>query len=202
MILSTVDRLGVVSVKQLHEILRLGSYRNTCRIINQLEEYLHVERGRQKIVYLNKEGRNLIGSNREVKKSALFDHILLTNKVYIHYDCPVTWKREHIISIRQEPVHAFQIQVKGLSIKNEVKLIADAMFERNGYTHLIEVDNTLPMVENKKKIKRYLELWPEIRKRYSNPKLCIFTKSEKRKRTFQEGLRNVPNEIFTFEEIK
>lgn len=201
MILSTIDRLGIVSVRQLHEILKLGSYRNTCRVVNQLEEYLHVERGRQKIVYLNKEGRNLIGSSREVKKSALFDHMLLANEVFIHYGCPVTWKREHVITVRQKPVHTFQIQVQGLTIKNEVKLIVDAIFERNGYSYLIEIDNTLPMTENRKKIKKYLDLWPEIRKQFQNPRLCIFTKSEKRKKTFQEWIRNVPNEVYCFSEI-
>ena len=30
MILTLIDRLGVVSVRQLHEILKLGTYRNTC----------------------------------------------------------------------------------------------------------------------------------------------------------------------------
>lgn len=201
MVLSTIDRLGAVSVKQLHEILRLGSYRTTCRVVNQLEEFLHVDRTKQKVVYLNKEGRRFIGSNKEVKKSPIFEHMLLLNEVYIHYDCPATWKREHVISIHQEPAYAFQIQVKGLSIKSEIKLIVDAIFERNGYTYLIEVDNKSPMTENRKKIKKYIENWSTIRKQYQNPRLCIFTKSQKRKRIFLELTKNITREIYTFDEL-
>lgn len=44
-ILREIDRLGAVSVKQLHEILHLGSYRNTCRVVNQLGDYLHQAKG-------------------------------------------------------------------------------------------------------------------------------------------------------------
>lgn len=200
MILSTIDRLGIVSVRQLHEILKIGSYRNMCRIVGQLEEYLHVDRSREKIVYLNKDGRNLIGSDREVKKSALFEHMLLVNDIFIHYGCPKTWQREHSIILQNSPVYEFQIQVKGISPKSE-KIVSDAKFERNGYTYLIEVDNTRSMTDNKKKIKKYVENWKEIRKQYQNPKLCIFTKSKNRKRTFQDLTRNIPAEIYIFDEI-
>jgi hypothetical protein len=200
-VLSTIDRMGIATIKQLHEVLKMGSYRNTCKIVNQLEKYLHVDRSKHKIVYLNKEGREFIGSDREVKKSQLFEHMLLANEVFIHYGCPVTWKREHVISVRQEPAYTFQIQVKGVSIKSDVKIIVDAFFERNGYTYLIEIDNTRKMVDNKKKIQKYLELWPMIREKYQNPRLCIFTKSEKRKKTFLEWTRNITKEIKTFDEI-
>lgn len=196
-VLSTIDRLGVVTVKQLHYILKYDNYRKTCRVVQKLEPYLNVERSRQKIVYLNKEGRQMIGSNREVKKSALFEHMLLANEVFIHYNCPLTWKREYVI----ETSDLNFIKVKGLNLQPKNKIVCDAFFERNGYCHFIEIDNTRKMVDNKKKIEKYLEMWPEIRKRYSNPKLCIFTKSAQRKKTFRELLRNVPNEVYCFSEI-
>lgn len=200
-ILSVIDQLGAVSVKQLHEILKIGTYRHTCRIVKQLEPYLHVSRSREKIVYLNKDGRDLIGTTKEVKKSILFDHILLTNKAFIHYNCPLDWKREYPIEIAQEPEFGFAIQVKGLTVTTKKKIVPDAVFTRDGYVHLVEIDNTRSMVDNRKKIIRYKEMWGDIRKQFgSQPKLCIFTKSEKRKREFIQMLKNIPHEVLLFDE--
>lgn len=201
LVLETIDKLGIVSVRQLHQVLKLGSYRYTCKVIQELENYLHVDRYKQKIVYLNKEGRDFIGSSREVRKSALLEHSLLANDVFIHYDCPVTWKREYAIEIEQKQPNLSFIKVQGLSVVNKIKIVCDAYFERDGYTYLIEIDNTRKMVDNKKKISRYIETWKEIRMQYQNPKLCIFTKSEKRKREFSCMLKNIPHEIMNFDEL-
>lgn len=201
LVLSTIDQLGVVSVKQLHEILKFSSYRKTCRIVQNLEPYLHVERSRQKIVYLNKEGRQFVGSDREVKKSPLFEHRLLINEVFIHYNCPVTWRTEHTIEIEEKGENMGFIKVEGLKPVTKKKIVCDAYFERNGYTYLIEVDNTRKMVDNRKKIQKYLYMWLEIRKQYQNPKLCIFTKSQIRKKEFSKLLKNIPNEIYCFDEL-
>ncbi|GIN60552.1 hypothetical protein J27TS8_05450 [Robertmurraya siralis] len=201
-ILSTIDRLGVVSVKQLHEILRLGSYRHTCRVVSQLEEYLNVVRSQQKIVYLNKEGRQLIGSEREIKKSVLFDHMLLNNEAYIYYGCPSDWKREYTIEITQEPEFSFGIQIKGMSITKKKTIISDAVFSRDGYIHLVEIDNTRSMQDNRKKIQKYKEMWTEIKSQFGQqPKLCIFTMSEKRKREFLSLCEKLPCDIKSFYEL-
>jgi hypothetical protein len=184
-ILQTIDRLGAVSVKQLHQILKLGTYRHTCRVISHLDTYLHVSRTQQKIVYLNKAGRELIGSNREIKKSMLFDHMLLCNEAYIYYNCPLDWKREYMIETAQKPEYGFSIQLKGISVAKK-KIIPDAIFIRDGYVHLVEIDNTRAMIDNRKKIERYKEMWDDIRQHFNaQPKLCVFTKSEKRKRDFR-----------------
>lgn len=195
-ILLIIDRLGAVSVKQLHEILRIGSYRHTCRVISQLEPYLHIDRGRQKIVYLNKDGRALIGSIKEVKKSVLFDHMLLCNDAFIHYGCPLDWKREYVIETLQEADYGFAIQVKGLSVATKQKIVSDAVFTSDGYINLVEIDNTRSMVENRKKIEKYKQMWQEIRKQFgAQPKLCIFTRSEKRKKEFMQMCDKLLSEI-------
>ena len=202
LVLSTIDKLGVVSVKQLHEILKLGSYRYTCQVVSKLEkDYLNTYRSKQKIVYLNGEGRQLIGSNRVVNKSTLFEHRLLTNQVFIHYNCPVSWRTEYPIEIEEKNDNTGFIKVVGLKPVIKKKIIPDAFFQRNGYTYLIEVDNTRKMIDNRKKIQKYLDVWPMIRKQYQNPKLCIFTKSEIRKKTFKEMLKYIPHEAYTFKEI-
>jgi hypothetical protein len=201
-ILQIIDQLGAVSVKQLHEILRFGTYRHTCRVISQLDTYLHVFRSHQKIVYLNKEGRQLIGSEKEVKKTILFDHMLLSNQAYIYYDCPADWKREYTIEVEQEPEFSFAIQVKGLSVATKKKIIPDAIFTRDGYVHLIEIDNTRTMQDNRKKIEKYKEMWPDIKNQFgAQPKLCIFTLSEKRKKEFVQLCGKLQCDIKLFNEI-
>jgi hypothetical protein len=195
-ILTIIDQLGIASVKQLHEILRIGTYRHTCRVINELEPYLQVSRTTQKIVYLNKEGRSLIGSDKEIKKSILFDHMLLANDAYIYYDCPTDWKREYVIETAQKDDYGFAIQVQGLTVTTKKKIIPDAVFSANGYIHLVEIDNTRSMQDNRKKIERYKEMWAEIKKQFgSQPKLCIFTLSAKRQKEFKELCGKLPNEV-------
>jgi hypothetical protein len=191
-----IDQLGAVSVKQLHEILKIGTYRHTCRVISKIEPYLHVSRSQQKIVYLNKEGRQFIGSEKEVKKSVLFDHMLLANDAFIYYNCPVDWKREYVIETAQEPDFSFAIQVKGLTVATKKKIIPDAVFTGNGYVNLIEIDNTRAMQDNRKKIEKYKEMWSEIRKQFNlQPKLCIFTRSEKRKKEFSQLCEKLQYEV-------
>ena len=200
-VLSTIDQLGAVSVKQLHQILKLGTYRHTCRVISKLEQYLHVVRSNQKIVYLNKDGRQLIGSEKEIKKTIMFDHMLLANDAYIYYGCPQDWKREYSIEITQEPKFGAGIKIEGLTLTNKKTIIPDAVFKQEWYYCFVEIDNTRTMIDNRKKIKRYQEMWTELKKRFSNPKLCIFTTSEKRKREFVQLCGNLPHEVFTFKEI-
>jgi hypothetical protein len=195
-ILSVIDQLGAVSVKQLHEILKIGTYRHTCRIISKLETYLHVSRSNQKIVYLNKDGRQLIGSEKEVKKSILFDHMILANNAFIHYDCPGDWKREYAIEIEQEQEYSFAIQVTGLTVATKKKIVPDALFKRDGYLYLIEIDNTRTMQDNRKKIEKYREMWPKIKEHFGlQPKLSIFTLSEKRKKEFMQLCEKLHYEI-------
>jgi hypothetical protein len=57
------------------------------------------------------------------------------------------------------------------------------------------------MVDNRKKIQKYLEMWSGIREQYQNPKLCIFTRSEKRKREFSNLLKNILSEVYCFDEL-
>lgn len=201
-ILTTIDQLGVTSIKQLHKIINRGSYRYTCKLIQQLDTYLHVYRSKQKLVYLNKEGRQLIGSEKEVKKSVLFDHMLLSNEAYIHFNCPVDWRREYPIETLQEPRRMLDIKIMGLNVVNKKKVIPDAVFSRNGYVYLIEIDNTRSMQDNRKKVDKYREMWQDIKKHFNaQPKLCIFTVSEKRKKDFIKLCEKLPSEVFCFNEL-
>lgn len=185
-------------------MLSLGKYRNACRVITNLSPYLNEVRSREKIVYLNKEGREFIASDNEIKKSMLFDHMLLANDAFIYFECPRDWRREHVFETSTAAKYSFAIQVNGLSTATQTKkIVADATFSRNGYLHLIEIDNTRMMSDNIKKIKRYAEMWNDIKnKNKLQPVLYFFTVSENRKRKLTAATKNLNARVLTFDEIR
>lgn len=180
----TIDTLGVVKIKHLQKIHDLKSYRNACRVVQQLRPYIHEAfHNREKIIYLNKAGRELIGATKEVKKTSGIDHDLLRNEVYLYFGCPMDWENEFITEIEIEVVPTLEMKINGIKPATKRRIVSDAAFIRNGYIHLIEVDNTRDMADNKKKINRYEELMPMIKDVV--PVLLFFTTTEDRKRKLE-----------------
>jgi hypothetical protein len=155
---------------------------------------------KEKVIYLNKAGKEFIASTSEESKRGLMLHTLMRNEVYIHFKCPYDWKNEYTLEVDSKPQNSFQIQFKGLSLSNKKKVVADAVFKRNGYLHLIEVDNERKMIDNKKKIENYREVLPAYKN--DSPILYIFTKTENRKQKFEEWLKGINHKVITFEEIR
>ena len=155
---------------------------------------------REKVYYLSKEGRELIGSKKEMKRTAAMEHILLCNEAYMFFNCPIDWKTESVFEIADKQQSKLDIQIKGLTLINKKKVVADAVFTRNGYTNIIEIDNKRSMSDNMKKIIAYVELFPML----SLPKLNIFTTTIDRKRKFEKWLQEykLRGEVWTYEEIR
>lgn len=193
-LLKTIDKLGVTTIRQLQRIHDLGSYRNACRIITQLEPFLNVVRGREKVFYLNKEGRELIGSEKEIKNSTQLEHRLLTNEAYIYFGCPADWKTEYRIEHKEEIKDIIVRIGSGKSVMKKI-VIADAYFGGN----IIEIDNTRHMKDNLKKIANYKEIF-KLKK--INPRLYFFTTTNSRKEKLKKGLAGMNHQVLTFDEIK
>jgi hypothetical protein len=198
-LLGTIDHLGAVKIKHLLRIHNdLRSYRNACRVVRELEPYTHqIFYDREKVIYLNKEGRQLIGSSKEVKKSPLLEHTLLRNDAYLYFKCPPDWKTEYTLESQNEQLSSLQIRVEGLSIKGQKRVVADAVFTQDWYLNIIEIDNTRNMSDNKKKIDLYREIFPS----YKVPKLWFFTTSEDRKKKLLKWMEGMRGEVRTFGEI-
>jgi len=194
--------LGVVKIKHLQKIHELKSYRNACYAVKSLKPYIHETFiGKEKVIYLNKVGRDLIGSSKEIKKTPLLEHSLLRNEVYLYFNCPVDWKPEYPTEIEIKVPSTIEMKIKGIKPINKKKVVSDATFIRNGYLHLIEIDNTRNMSDNKKKIDLYADIIPSIKENV--PVLLFFTISEVRKRKLEawckgKGFRY---QIKTFSEI-
>lgn len=154
-LLTTIDHLGIVKIKHLQVIHDLKSYRNACRVVKQLSPYINESfHNKEKIIHLNKAGRELIGSINEENKRSLLDHTFLRNEVYIYFKCPHDWKNEYSIEFEEKTINSFGISFGNMPVVSKRKIIADAVFNRNGYMHLIEVDNQRKMIDNKKKIQQ------------------------------------------------
>lgn len=196
--------MRVTTVSQLSRIHDLGTYRNACRVINQLTSYTHQQRQQEKIIYLNKVGRDLIGSTHEVKFSPFVQHTLLTNEAYIFLKTPIDWQTECLLEFAEEKAKGLTFTLGSLALKAKKKqLISDAVFTRNGYVHLIEIDNTRHMVDNLKKIRAYSEMWPDIKNKYQmQPVLYFFTTTESRKKKLAAACKGMRAEVFTFNEVK
>lgn len=191
-LLMTIDTLGMCKIKHLQQIHDLKSYRNACRVIKQLDPYVHETFfEKEKVIYLNKAGRELIGSQKEMKVNSHMEHTLLANEVYLYFGCPLDWKREYVM---EEKPKLNGIQFGGLKLVNK-QVVSDAVFSRNGYLHLIEIDNISKMTDNKKKIETYLSMLRPSHKLY------IFTKTKERKKKFGEWLKG-RGEVKLYDEIK
>lgn len=124
----------------------------------------------------------------------------MRNEVYIYFKCPHDWKNEHLLEKNEKALNSFGISFQGLSLSNKKKVICDAIFKRNGYLYLIEVDNERKMIDNKKKIESYREVLPAFKDQ--TPILYFFTKTESRKKKLTEWLKGIRHEVLTFEEIR
>ena len=194
----------MVKIKHLQQIHDLKSYRNACRVVKQLEPFIHETfHNKSKIIYLNKQGRELIGSANEVKKTPLIDHVLLTNEVYTSLDCPYDWKKEVHFELEEKKQTDIEIKVLGaIKMSNKKKVIADATFTRNGYLNIVEIDNTRKMLDNKKKIEMYAELFRL--KKDCVMKLLFFTTTNDRKRKFEGWLQDykIRGEVVVFDDLE
>jgi hypothetical protein len=201
----TIDRLGIVKIKHLQKIHDLGSYRNACKIINGLSNYTNqTYHEKEKVIYLNKKGRDLIGSESEVNGIAMAKHYLLRNEVYIHFNQPHDWINEYILETSIEAPRTVEIIVQGVKPSTKRKVVTDAYFTRNGYTHLIEIDNTRNMIDNRKKVQNYAEILPLVRKDFQSvPVLYFFTTTETRRKKLSAWMRerSIRHEVKLFSEL-
>ena len=83
-ILHSLDRFGFLSRSHLQKLHRLGGDRNAQKVLKRMEEYLYSfrEDGYGAVYYLNKVGRQMIGSNKVVKRTLQVRHALMRNDFF------------------------------------------------------------------------------------------------------------------------
>jgi len=143
---------------------------------------MHIKRVSENIYYLNQQGREVIGSDKEIKWNNQIDHHLLRNDMYIYFECPKDWENELPIIFKYQ---------SGLSYK-EATIVPDATFSLNDVFHFLEVDRTQSMTENKKKISQYQLLSPAIEQQFkTKPVLVFYTTTDHRKKILEASCEKV-----------
>ncbi len=154
-----------------------------------MEEYLcsFREEGYGAVYYLSKVGRQMIGSQRVVKRTLQVRHALMRNDFFFYMRCPINWKHEVKVT-------------DGMTT-----LVTDVHFIKNRAHQFLEVDNTQSMAENAAKIKRYREMFERgvfQRELGYFPTLHIVTVSRSRVRRFEEMCKGLPAQVYCIEDIK
>lgn len=183
-----MKKLDYLNRDQFNKIHRLGTIRNTNRILKHLSPYLSCYREDfSTIYYLNKDGREYVDSEKIRKKNNFVNHVLMRNDFYIYAGLPSEWKNEMKLS------------------DGEFTVICDVWFKSNGKYHILEVDHYQTMKENRKKIDKYRGLFENgVMKEHLGyfPLLLWLTTTELRKKKLVELCKGMPYAVYTINDIK
>jgi len=154
-----------------------------------MEEFVHSFREDRygTVYYLNKCGRQMIGSKKIYKRTLQVRHTLMRNDFYLYVGCPTNWKNELKVT------------------DGQTTIVTDAVFMKNKQYHFLEVDNTQAMVENSAKIRKYREMFNRglFQKEFGYfPTLHIVTVSAGRVRRFKELCEDLPASIYVIDDIR
>jgi hypothetical protein len=100
-ILSSLKKLDYLSRSQLQRLHHLSGDRNARRVLANMNRYLSYLRGDngENVYYLNKSGRERIGSNVIRQKTNQTGHFLMRADAYIHYTGSQDWRNELKFSV-------------------------------------------------------------------------------------------------------
>ncbi len=183
--------MEVLSRSQLQRILQIDNVRTINAILSSMSTYLNHTRLHENAYYLNKKGRDYLGSDKVVNKTNQLEHKLMRNDLRIYYDYPKDWKNEPELIIKMNG--------------QREKISPDATFTMQGTNIFIEVDNKQSMVNNYKKIDFYARAFPTIAyKSGSEPMLVFYTKTEVRRNKLFEYAesKGVSIGVFTKEDME
>lgn len=188
-ILLLLKKYDFLTRDQLNRYFKLGTIRNTNRILNEMSDYLmSIRDGYQSIYYLSKEGREYVDCEKVRKKGGHVLHTVMRNQFWLYYECPSDFDSEIKIS------------------DGKTEIIADAMFTKSLQRHFLEVDHTQPMKVNRAKIAKYIQLEKDgliARELGHFPTIVWLTATEMRRKQLQEACRELPVvKVYTFADIK
>jgi len=182
-ILLSLRRCDYLSREQIQKMHNLGQTRNAQRILSNMYEYLSFFTDeRRKVYYLNAAGRERVQAEKIRKKTAMINHYLMRNDLYITKGRPSSWKNEVKITIPN----------------SKLSLIADAVYIFNKIHHFVEIDYKQSMHKNASKIIRYKELST------FNPQFSLVwvTTTQFRKKKIEQLCEGLKVKIYLWEEIR
>lgn len=182
-ILLSLKKCDYLTREQLQKMHDLGKDRNAQRILGDMSEYIsYFINDRKNIYYLNKEGREQVEATKVRKKTAMINHYLMRNDLYITLGRPSSWKNELKIKIPD----------------TKLQVVADSVFLQNKIHHFVEVDNKQSMSKNQTKIKRYQQL------KELNPQFVLLwvTTTPYRKKKLESLCTGLDAQVYLWDDIK
>ena len=175
-ILYTLNSLQALSRSQIQHMFDLGSKRNANRVLQGIREYVHTKRIVEDVYYLNKKGADMVAGEATIRRNSPLEHIVMRNDIYIFYHYPRDWKAE--------------AKTRWAEDGKEYHVVSDARFKYHDLLYFLEVDNTQKMIENRRKIEKYMRLFRTIeKKRLGDPILLFYTLSDTRKKQLESWCR-------------
>lgn len=185
-ILSSLKNLDYLSTSQLQRLHKLGGDRNTRRVMQSMSDYVSHWFDGENVYYLNKAGRERIGSQNIRTKISPVTHYLMRNDFFIHNN-PEVFETEPVIEV------------------GSVTVRPDAWVRIKGGYYFLEVDNTQRMVKNQQKVEKYkkLKATGAFQKQYGYfPRVLWVTTIESRKRLISTTCGDLSNKVILWDEIK
>jgi len=190
-ILQSIDKLSYLSRSQIQRLHGLGSNRNACRVLANMDDFLNSFRAEENVYYLNKNGRERIGSKDIRSKTLQYRHFLMRNDLYIYLKKPSIWENEYNIDI------------------NGVKIIPDVMYTKKVLNEdryfFAEIDNEQIIATNLNKLRKYKQLKDTnvYQKQLGYfPTLSWVVKTERRKVDLLKYGEGLKQEIYLWSEIR
>jgi len=180
-ILLLLRQCDYLTREQLQKMMNLGQTRNAQRVLGDMAEYIsYFTEERKKVYYLNSNGRDRVQAEKVRKKTAMVNHYLMRNDLFIAMGRPSTWRNEVKISF------------------NKISIIVDATFSSNKIHHFVEVDYKQSMNQNISKIKRYKQLAA------IDPKFALVwvTTTPYRKKKIKSLCEGLSGKVFLWDDIK
>lgn len=185
-ILLSLKMLDYLSTSQLQRLHGLGGDRNTRRVMDSISQYVSSFRDTENVYYLNKAGRERIGSTVIRQKISPVTHYLMRNDVFIQRN-PEIFRTETKITI------------------GDIRVIPDVWMQHKGAFYFVEIDNTQRMVKNKEKLQKYraLKSIGAFQQKYGYfPRILWVTALESRKKQLLDMFNGFDVTVSLWEEIK
>ncbi|MGG3234659.1 replication-relaxation family protein [Priestia flexa] len=180
-----------LSRSQIQSLLGVPNTRNINRILQNMSTYLNAKRLNQNVYYLNKKGREYIGTDKRPPALKQLEHKLMRNDLYLYYNVPSSWQTEH--------------EIEWYEGKKKHKLISDAFFKQDQTYFFIEVDYKQKMTVNCSKIELYSKLFPLLEVEHRVDCVLIFyTLTEARRQRLMKECekKKVTCGVFTKEDME
>lgn len=185
-ILLSLKMLDYLSTSQLQRLHNLKGDRNARRVMASVSEWVSCFRDSENVYYLNKAGRERIGSTVIRQKISPVTHYLMRNDIFIQRN-PEIFRPETKITV------------------GDITVIPDVWMKDKGAYYFVEVDNTQRMVKNKQKLDRYIRLKESgaFQKKYGYfPRMLWVTTLDSRKRALSEMCKDFDVTVSLWDEIK